>query len=351
LKSLLRHESVIFMKTTLVTGGAGFIGSHFVEMLYDRFPDDAIVVLDVFTYAAWPDNIPERIRSSLRFELVKGDIRDEALVDGLVKRSHRLVHFAAESHVARSIGSDKPFFETDVMGTQSIAAAVSRHPVERFVHISTSEVYGTAQSVPMDENHPLDPCTPYAAAKAGADRLVYAYKRTYGIPTVIVRPFNNYGPRQHVEKVIPRFITQALLGEDLTMHGDGAMTRDWVYVTDTCEAVLKAMTMPGIDGMVINVGTGSDVSIKEIGRRIIELVPGTKSKIRVVPQRPGQVDRHISSRLRSGTLLEWSPEVALVEGLSKTVSWYRKNPAWWQRIVAEREVTVVEDGRRKAGLW
>ncbi len=136
------------MKTTLVTGGAGFIGSHFVEMLYDRFPDDKIVVLDVFTYAAWPDNIPERIRSSSRFELVRGDIRDEKLVDDLMGRTNRLVHFAAESHVARSIGTDKPFFETDVMGTQSIAAAVSRHPVERFVHISTSEVYGTAKMAP-----------------------------------------------------------------------------------------------------------------------------------------------------------------------------------------------------------
>ena len=339
------------MKITLVTGGAGFIGSHFVEMFYDRFPDDKIIVLDVFTYAAWPDNIPERIRSSERFELVRGDIRDEKLVDELMARTNRLVHFAAESHVARSIGSDKPFFETDVMGTQSIAAAVSRHPVERFVHISTSEVYGTAKMAPMDEDHPLDPCTPYAAAKAGADRLVYAYMKTYGIPIVIIRPFNNYGPRQHVEKVIPRFITQALLGEDLTVHGDGEMTRDWVYVTDTCEAVLKALTKPRIEGSIVNVGTGTDVSIMEIARRVIELVPGTKSKLCSVPQRPGQVDRHISSRLRSGQVLGWNPDVALVEGLSRTVNWYRRNEAWWRRILSEREVEVVEDGRRAAGLW
>jgi dTDP-glucose 4,6-dehydratase len=340
------------MKTTLVTGGAGFIGSHFVEMLHDRYPEDKIIVLDVFTYAASPDNISRRIQSSDRFELVTGDVRDESLVDRLVARSHRLVHFAAESHVARSIGTDKPFFETDVMGTHSVAAAVSRHPVERFVHISTSEVYGTAQSAPMDENHPLDPCTPYAAAKAGADRLVYAYMRTYDIPMVIIRPFNNYGPRQHVEKVIPRFITQALLGEDLTIHGDGSMTRDWVYVTDTCEAVLKAlMGGPSLNGLVVNVGTGRDVPIMEIGRRVIELVPGTKSKIVNVPQRPGQVDRHISSRLRSKNALGWDPNVVLVEGLTKTVNWYRNNEAWWRRILPEREVKVVDDGRRAGGLW
>lgn len=339
------------MKTTLVTGGAGFIGSHFVEMLHDRYPDDGIIVLDVFTYAASPDNISERVRSSLRFELVKGDIRDEALVDGLVRRSDRVVHFAAESHVARSIGTDKPFFETDVMGTQSVAAAISRHPVDRFVHISTSEVYGTAAYAPMDEDHPLEPCTPYAAAKAGADRLVYAYGKTYGIPSVIIRPFNNYGPRQHVEKVIPRFITQVLLGEDLTVHGDGAMTRDWVYVTDTCEAVMKALMSPGINSSIVNVGTGHDVSIAEIARRIIDLVPGTRSKICSVPQRPGQVDRHISSRLRSGRVLGWNPNVSLVEGLSMTVNWYRHNEPWWRRILPEREVVVENDGLRAAGLW
>jgi dTDP-glucose 4,6-dehydratase len=339
------------MKVTLVTGGAGFIGSHFVEVLHDAFPDDRIIVLDVFTYAASPENIPDRIHSSPRFELVRGDIRDGDLVEGLVARSNRVVHFAAESHVARSIGGDKPFFETDVMGTQSVAAAVSRSQVERFVHISTSEVYGTARSSPMDEDHPLEPCTPYAAAKAGADRLVYAYEKTYGIPTVIIRPFNNYGPRQHVEKVIPRFITQAFLGEDLTVHGDGAMTRDWVYVTDTCDAVMRALVAPSIEGAIVNVGTGRDVSIMEIGKRILELIPGTGSKLRTVPQRPGQVDRHISSRLRSGEVLGWAPNVTLIEGLSKTVSWYRANESWWRRILPEREVVVNADGRRVAGLW
>jgi dTDP-glucose 4,6-dehydratase len=339
------------MKTTLVTGGAGFIGSHFVEMLHDRYPGDAIIVLDVFTYAASPENIAERIRSSPRFELVRGDIRDEVLVDTLVRRSNRVVHFAAESHVARSIGTDRPFFDTDVMGTLSVAAAVSRHPVERLVHISTSEVYGTAAYSPMDEDHPLNPCTPYAAAKAGADRLIYAYGKTYGIPMVIIRPFNNYGPRQHVEKVIPRFVTQALLGEDLTVHGDGEMTRDWVYVTDTCEAVLRALMLSGIDGSIVNVGTGHDVSIAEIGRRILDLLPESKSEICHVPQRPGQVDRHISSRMKSGRTLEWSPNITLVEGLSKTVSWYKRNEVWWRRILPEREVVVESDGRRVAGLW
>jgi dTDP-glucose 4,6-dehydratase len=340
------------MKTILVTGGAGFIGSHFVERLHDDFPDCRVIVFDVFTYAASPDNICERIRSSPRFELVRADVRDEEAVDAAVVRADRIVHFAAESHVARSIGTDKPFFETDVMGTQAVAAAVSRHPVERLVHISTSEVYGTADSSPMTEDHPLNPCTPYAAAKAGADRLVYAYEKTYQIPTVIIRPFNNYGPRQHVEKVIPRFITQAILGEDLTIHGDGAMTRDWVFVEDTCRAVMSALFAPSnVDGAVVNVGTGRDVSILEIALKILTFIPNTRSNIVHVPQRPGQVDRHIASRERSRALLGWQPQVSLDEGLGRTVAWYLDNESWWRRILPEREVKVVAQGRRAAGLW
>lgn len=341
------------MKTTLVTGGAGFIGSHFVEHLYRELPNDRIVVLDVFTYAASPDNISDEILNSQRFELIRGDIRDGFLVDELVRRSNRVVHFAAESHVSRSIEDDRPFFDTDVMGTQTIARAVSRNKatIDRFVHISTSEVYGTAERAPMDEDHPLNPCTPYAAAKAGADRLVYAYRKTYGVPTVVLRPFNQYGPRQHIEKVIPRFITQALLGEDLTVHGDGEMTRDWVYVKDTCRAVLAALMKPGVDGQVVNVGTGVDIPIGYIAKVMLDLITGTGSKIIHVPQRPGQVDRHISSVSKSKSVLGWASDVALPEGLHKTVKWYRENEAWWRRLLPEREVTVNDGGRQVAGMW
>ena len=336
------------MRTTLVTGGAGFIGSNFVERFFDHHPDERLVVLDVLTYAANPENIPERIRNDVRFKLVVGDIRDRPLVESLVSSSDRVVHFAAESHMTRSIADDLPFFETDVIGTQSIASAVAKYAsrIERFVHISTSEVYGSCVSFPMDEEHPLLPCTPYAAAKAGADRLVYAYRETYNIPTVIIRPFNNYGPKQHLEKVVPRFVTSALLGEPLTIHGDGLMTRDWVYVTDTCEAVLAALQSNEALGHVINVGTGVDTSILEIAQRILDCVGESARLIAHGPPRPGQVDRHISSVQKSYKLLGWGSKVNLDTGIETTVDWYRKNEDWWrpQRETMATDVSVARRG-------
>lgn len=333
------------MRTTLVTGGAGFIGSHFVERLFDQ-TDDTIIVLDAFTYASNPANIPERIKAASRFRLVRGNICDADLVEGLMLAADRVVHFAAESHVTRSIADDKPFFETDVMGTHTIAAAVARHRVhiERFVHISTSEVYGTAEAAPMTEEHPLNPCTPYAAAKAGADRLVYAYGKTYGIPLVILRPFNNYGPKQHLEKVVPRFIAGAILNEPLKVHGDGQMTRDWLHVTDTTRAVMHALESPTAVGQVINLGTGRDVSILEIARAILAILGKPESLIEHVAPRPGQVDRHISSIAKAYGLLAWGASIPLLTGLESTVEWYEQNPDWWMPRLDAREVRLGAQG-------
>jgi len=337
--------------TTLITGGAGFIGSNFVELLFDRCPNDKIIVLDAFTYAAHPDNISDRIKSSDRFKLVRGDIRDPK-IGSLIAQADRVVHFAAESHVTRSIANDTPFFETDVLGTQNIASAVSRNlnRITKFVHISTSEVYGTAIRAPMDEDHPLNPCTPYAAAKAGADRLVYAYRVTYGIPTVIIRPFNNYGPKQHLEKVVPRFITSALLGDPLTVHGDGLMTRDWVFVTDTCEAVFSALTSPAAADEVINVGTGRDEPILKIAELILKF-SGSRSGIEHVAPRPGQVDRHIASTEKARRLLNWSARMSLEEGLRHAVEWYKANPKWWMRQRNIAQISVTDPERRLLGSF
>jgi dTDP-glucose 4,6-dehydratase len=341
------------VRTVLVTGGAGFIGSHFVEHLFDARPDDKIVVLDVFSYAARPTNIPARIRTSQRFHLVMGDIRDAALVKDLVAAADAVVHFAAESHVTRSIVDDTPFFEVDVMGTQTIASAISRNKdrISKFVHISTSEVYGTAAAPLMDENHPLNPCTPYAAAKAGADRLVYAYRETYGIPTVILRPFNNYGPRQHLEKVVPRFITAALRGEPLTVHGSGDMTRDWLFVTDTCKAVMAALENPAATGQVFNLGTGKDTSVLDIAEAICSAAGASRSLIRHVNPRPGQVDKHISDSRRAAQALGWEPTVDLLDGLRRTVAWYKANPSWWQDNRASAPVEITDAARGLSGSF
>ena len=226
------------MKTVMVTGGAGFIGSNFVRYLYNKYPNYKIIVLDALTYAGSVHNLPEGSFDSERFDFVYGNVRNGELIDTLVAKCDTVVHFAAESHVTRSIYDIFHFFETDVLGTQVVANAVQKYRdrIERFIHISTSEVYGTADTESMDENHPLNPASPYAAAKAGADRLVYSYWATYRIPAIIVRPFNNYGPHQHLEKLIPRYITSCLLGEPLRVHGDGLASRDFVHVDDHCRA-------------------------------------------------------------------------------------------------------------------
>jgi dTDP-glucose 4,6-dehydratase len=246
-----------------------------------------------------------------------------------------IVNAAAESHVEKSIAEGgREFVTTNVEGTQILLDAIREEPVERFILISSSEVYGTALTEPMDEEHPLNPRSPYAATKAGADRLAYSYYVTYGLPIVIVRPFNNYGPRQHPEKVIPRFITQALSDEPLTIHGDGHASRDWLYVDDDAEAI-EAVIEADLDrvaGEVVNVATGVDISIAEIADRVLEAV-GKPPTLRMhVGERPGQVDRHIGSIAKARELLGWSARTSFDDGLARTVAWYRDNESWWRAV-------------------
>jgi dTDP-glucose 4,6-dehydratase len=244
-----------------------------------------------------------------------------------------IVNAAAESHVEKSIregGSE--FVRTNVEGTQILLDAIRVAPVERFILISSSEVYGTAECAPMDEEHPLNPRSPYAATKAGADRLAYSYFVTYGLPIVIVRPFNNYGPRQHPEKVIPRFVTQALDDEPLTIHGDGHASRDWLYVDDDAEAI-EAIIETDVDavaGEVLNVATGVDIPVAEIADLVLDLLGKPASLKLHVPERPGQVDRHIGSTEKIRRLCGWTARTRFEDGLARTVEWYRENEAWWR---------------------
>ena len=323
-------------KTVLVTGAAGFIGSSFVEKIMKENPTYKIIVVDALTYAGNINSLSESIRNSPNFEFWHEDIRNEGLINELVSRSDMVVHFAAESHVARSIFSNRVFFETDVLGTQSLGNAIVKNidKIEKFIHISTSEVYGTAETVPMDENHPLNPTTPYASAKAGADRLVYSYWKTYDIPATIVRPFNNYGPRQHLEKVIPRFITRLLRGETINIHGSGTASRDWLYVEDHCEALnlMLHASLEKVKGQTFNLGTKHDVNINEIANTVIELIGGDKSLVNWAQERPGQVDRHIGDNTKAKNILGWQPSTSFDEGIKKTVEWYRSNESWWSRL-------------------
>ena len=325
-------------KRVLVTGGCGFIPSNFIRHLLANTPYE-VVSLDALTYAGNVDNLAD-VMGHERLSFVHGDIRDPELVRNVVAEVDVIVNAAAESHVEKSIleGASE-FVTTNVEGTQILLDAIRDTPVERFILISSSEVYGTALADPMDEEHPLNPRSPYAATKAGGDRLAYSYFVTYGLPIVIVRPFNNYGPRQHPEKVVPRFITQALSDEPLTIHGDGHASRDWLYVDDDAEAI-EAIIEADIDeiaGEVINVATGVDISVAEIADVVLDAAGRPRSLKTFVDERLGQVDRHIGSTEKAERLVGWRARTSFERGLEQTVAWYRENEAWWREILRRPE--------------
>jgi len=313
----------MIQKRVLVTGGAGFISSHFVRYLLRATPYE-VVSLDALTYAGNLDNLTD-VLGHERLSFVHGDIRDPELVAQVVREVDVIVNAAAESHVEKSIEEGaSEFVTTNVEGTQILLDAIRKDPVERFILISSSEVYGTAERAPMDEEHPLNPRSPYAATKAGADRLAYSYWVTYGLPIVIVRPFNNYGPRQHPEKVIPRFITQALADQPLTIHGDGHASRDWLFVEDDAEAIEALITCDrdAIAGEVVNIATGVDISVSTIADLVLDGVGKSRSLRLHTPERAGQVDRHIGSTDKAERLLGWRARTSFERGLERTIAWY-----------------------------
>jgi len=321
-------------KTILITGGAGFIGSNFVRYMVNNYPDYTVYVVDTLTYAGNLDNISRDFFELPKFHFVEGTITDELLMRKLAAKADVVVHFAAESHVSYSIQNVSVFVETNVKGTQVICDAIKENGVERFINVSSSEVYGSALTVPMDETHPLLPYSPYAASKIGAERMVYAYYKTFNIPAVIIRPFNNYGSHQHIEKVIPRFITQALSGESLTVHDDGLQSRDWLFVGDTCIAIDKAMhgDIDTLKGEAINIGTGKDTNILKIAEMILDYTGKPRDFISIGDTRPGQVNQHLSSTEKARDLLGWKASTEFSDGLARTVEWYRENQLWWQKL-------------------
>jgi dTDP-glucose 4,6-dehydratase len=321
-------------KRVLVTGGCGFIPSNFIRHLLAHTPYD-VVSLDALTYAGNIENLRD-VMGHERLSFVHGDIRDPELVRDVVAEVDVIVNAAAESHVEKSIqegGSE--FVKTNVVGTQILLDAIRQAPVDRFILISSSEVYGTAERAPMDEEHPLNPRSPYAGTKAGADRLAYAYYVTYDLPIVIVRPFNNYGPYQHPEKVLPRFIIQALRDEPLTVHGDGHASRDWLFVEDDAEAI-EAVIAADVDlvaGEVFNVATGLDISVQEIANHVLDALDKPPALKVHVDERPGQVHRHIGSTEKAERVLGWRARTSFEEGLERTIAWYVANRAWWDSIL------------------
>lgn len=333
------------MKKVFITGAAGFIGSNVLEYLFKKHPDYEFTVLDALTYAGNLKNFPDEIKDSPRFKFIYGDITNAEVVDSIISDTDIVIHFAAETHVTRSIYDNKKFFETDVLGTQAIANAVYHHKkrVERFIHISTCEVYGAGMTKTMDENHLLNPHSPYAAAKAGADRLVYSYYVTYDIPAVIVRPFNIYGPRQHLEKAIPRFVTSVILDEPVTVHGDGKSERDYMHVNDVAAAIDLLMDAPisKVKGEVFNIGSGTGISILSIADKIVKYMKAPKSQISFVKDRPGQVSTFACNYSKIKKLLGWAPKKDFDEGLAETIEWYKNNKEVWEQQIWLRSVPIT----------
>jgi dTDP-glucose 4,6-dehydratase len=337
------------MIDVLVTGGAGFIGSNFVRYAVKAHSDWHVTTLDKLTYAGRLENLKE-VMDHPRHRFVKGDIADAEVAAPLVRAAHYVVHFAAETHVDRSILEAGEFIRTDVIGTFVLLEAARQAPeLRKFVQISTDEVYGSVAEGSSKETDELRPRNPYAASKAGADRLAYSFWATYGVPVIVTRASNNYGPNQFPEKVIPLFITNLIDGLQVPLYGDGLNVRDWLHVEDHCRAVDKLLT-DGQPGEVYNIGGGNEVRNVDLTHRLLDLVGRDGSFIRRVEDRPGH-DRRYS--LDTGKLgaMGWTPVHDFTAGLAETVDWYRQNEWWWRPIKdqdpAYRAYMEQQYGRRK----
>jgi dTDP-glucose 4,6-dehydratase len=311
----------------LVTGGAGFIGSAFVRLALERWPAADLVVLDALTYAGNLKNLDE-IQSD-RPTFVHGDISDSAVVVELMAGCDAVVNIAAETHVDRSILDASQFIRTNVDGTRVLLDAARDAQVRRFVQVSTDEVYGDVEAPHRSrESDPLQPRSPYAASKAAGDLLVGAYRATYGLPTIITRGSNTYGPRQFPEKLIPLFVTNALEGRSLPVYGDGLQVRDWMHVDDHCAGIATALEL-GEEGGVYNIGAGQERTNLDVVRQIVEVTDASDDLIRYVPDRPGH-DRRYALDTDSIRNLGWRPVHSAEEGLTDTIRWFVEHPDWWQ---------------------
>jgi dTDP-glucose 4,6-dehydratase len=317
----------------LVTGGAGFIGSNFVRMaLTDKFPNfnvNEIIVLDLLTYAGDEENLAP-IATDKRYKFVKGDIRDLELAKKLMNQSDYVVHFAAESHVDRSIDGGSEFVSTNVMGTQVLLDAARNSNLKRFLHVSTDEVYGSISEGSWPEDHPLLPNSPYSASKAGSDLLVRAYNRTHKLDTVITRCSNNYGQYQFPEKVMPLFITNIIEGKKVPLYGNGLNVRDWLHVDDHCRGIALALTK-GKSGEVYNIGGGTELTNVELTHKILVSMGVGEEFIQPVEDRKGHDLRYSVDITKINTELGYSPQVNFEEGLEKTINWYKNNETWWRK--------------------
>ena len=319
-------------KTVLVTGGAGFIGSNFAIYLAEKHPDYQLIVLDALTYAGNLENL-KSLSGKKNYKFVHGDIRDPKIVDELMEVCDSVVHFAAETHVDRSIVDAGSFITTDVYGTYILLEAAKKYGIKKFVHISTDEVYGEAPGRPSDEEDALYPKSPYAASKAGADRLVYSYFTTFGMPVVISRCANNYGPYQYPEKLIPLFVSNAIEDKPLPVYGSGKNTRTWIHVLDHCTAIDALLHCDGsFNGQAFNISSKEEFSVLDIAAVILKSLGKPESLLKYVEDRPGHVVRHAVDPSKIEKKLGWSSKIKFSDGITDTIQWYRDNKDWWRNI-------------------
>lgn len=321
-------------QTLLVTGGAGFIGSNFVHYWLKTHPEDTVITLDSLTYAGNRANLAD-IPNATQHTFIHGSITDKALVDTLLSDCDIVVHFAAETHVDRSIKNPEVFLETNVIGTHVLLDAALKHKIKRFHHISTDEVFGalplnTPEKFTLES--PYNPHSPYSASKAAADHLVRSYGTTFGLPYTITNCSNNYGPYQFPEKFIPVTITHIIEGKKIPVYGDGLYVRDWLYVYDHCTAIDRVLAEGKLGETYLVGGLTQDISNIEISQMLLKLMGANEDQIEHITDRPGHDRRYAIDWTKIHTELGWEPSVTLEEGLQKTVEWYQDNREWWQNL-------------------
>lgn len=318
----------------LITGGAGFIGSHYARQLlqgaYPAFADAEVVVLDKLTYAGNQENL-RPVAENPRLRFVRGDICDAELVAELMTGVDVVVHFAAESHVDRSILGASDFVRTNVVGTDTLLQAALAAGVGKFVHVSTDEVYGSIETGSWPEEHALEPNSPYSAAKAGSDLMSRAYFRTHELPVCVTRCSNNYGPYQFPEKLLPLFITNLLDGHRVPLYGDGGNVRDWLHVDDHCRGI-QLVAESGRPGEVYNIGGGTELTNRRLTERLLEAMGQDFSMVRPVDDRKGHDRRYSVDHTKIAAELGYRPRVGFDEGLAETIRWYRENRSWWEPL-------------------
>ncbi len=326
------------MSKLLVTGGAGFIGSNFIRYWLAKHPGDSIVNLDALTYAGNKTSL-EDVESNPNYIFIEGDIRDKTVVNNLVREVDTVVHFAAESHVDRSILGPEAFVETNIKGTQVLLEAIRVYK-KHFHHISTDEVFGSLVLGSQDkfnETTAYNPHSPYAASKAGSDHLVRAYHDTYGLPITITNCSNNFGPYQHPEKFIPRMVTNIINGQPIKVYGDGLYVRDWLYVTDHCRAIDKVLTKGKVGETYLVGGMSEDINNLAVAQKILAYMNLPETNIEFVADRPGHDRRYAVDWSKIHRELDWQPEHTFEEWLKKTVDWYKGNESWWRPLKEQAE--------------